>query len=88
MNISGIGVLKHSPNPDNAIKFIEFLLTHKAQEHMVNNTFEYPIIESVDPPSLITEMGGSFKQDNITNVSSYGKWQIDAFKIMQEAGWN
>ena len=55
---------------------------------MVNNTFEYPMIESVDPPSLITKMGGSFKQDNITNVSSYGKWQRDAFKIMQEAGWN
>ena len=88
MNISGIGVLKHSPNPVNAIKFIEFLLTNKAQEHMVNNTFEYPMIESVDPPSLITKMGGSFKQDNITNVSSYGKWQRDAFKIMQEAGWN
>ena len=88
MNISGIGVLKHSPNPGNAIKFIEFLLTHAAQEHMVNNTFEYPMIESVDPPSLITKMGGNFKQDNITNVSSYGKWQTDAFKIMQEAGWN
>ena len=88
MNISGIGVLKHSPNPSNAIKFIEFLLTHKAQEHMVNNTFEYPMIESVDPPFLITKMGSSFKQDNITNVSSYGKWQRDAFKIMQEAGWN
>ena len=88
MNISGIGVLKHSPNPGNAIKFIEFLLTHGAQEHMVNNTFEYPMIESVDPPSLITKIGGGFKQDNITNVSSYGKWQTDAFKIMQEAGWN
>ena len=88
MNISGIGVLKHSPNPGHAIKFIEFLLTHKAQKHMVNNTFEYPMIESVDPPSLITKMGGNFKQDNITNVSSYGKWQTDAFKIMQEAGWN
>ena len=88
MNISGAGVLKHSPNPHNAVKLIEFLLSHKAQEHMVNNTFEYPIIESVAPPSLITKMGGNFKQDTTTNVSSYGKWQKDAFKIMQNAGWN
>jgi len=45
MNISGGGVLKHAPNKANAIKLLEFLLTKEAQEHIVNNTFEYPMIE-------------------------------------------
>ena len=88
MNISGIGVLKHSPNKDNALKFIEFLLTPEAQKHMVNNSYEYPMIETVKPSTLIEEMGLSFKQDNATKVSSYGKWQKLAFKLMKKAGWN
>ena len=88
MNISGIGVLKYSPNKDNAIKFIEFLLTPDAQKHIVSNSYEYPIIEGVKPSKLIEEMGLNFVQDDSTKVSSYGRWQKLAFKLMQEAGWN
>ena len=87
MNISGAGILKHSPNKENAIKFLEFLVTPEAQSHIVNNTFEYPIIQNVVPHPLIAKMG-EFKQDLITPVSSYGKWQKEAFKIMKESGWD
>ena len=37
INISGAGLLKHSPNKRNAIKLLEFL-SDKAQKHIVNNT--------------------------------------------------
>ena len=47
MNISGAGILKHAPNKDNAVKLLEFLVTPEAQKHIVNNTFEYPIIDGV-----------------------------------------
>ena len=87
MNISGGGVLKHAPNKDNAIKLLEFLLTKEAQEHIVNNTFEYPMIEGVQPSKLIAQFGLNFKQDLKTKVSKYGKNQTDALKIMTEAGW-
>lgn len=88
MNISGIGILKYSPNSKNAIELIKFLLTPEAQKHIVNNTYEYPIIESVKPSKYISQMGLDFKQDKITKVSSYGKWQKEAFKLMQSSGWN
>ncbi len=88
MNISGIGVLKYSPNVEYAIKFIEFLITPKAQRHIVNNTYEYPIRTDVKPSKLVTEMGLNFKQDNTTEVFTYGNWQKEAFKLMQESGWN
>ena len=87
MNISGGGVLKHAPNRDNAIKLLEFLLTKEAQEHIVNNTFEYPMIEGVEPNKLIAQFGLGFKQDLKTKVSKYGKNQADALKLMTEAGW-
>ena len=87
MNISGGGVLKHAPNKGNAIKLLEFLLTKEAQEHIVNNTFEYPMIEGVKPNKLIAQFGLDFKQDLKTKVLKYGKNQAEALKIMMEAGW-
>jgi len=87
MNISGGGVLKHAPNKSNAIKLLEFLLTKEAQQHIVNNTFEYPIIDGAEPNKLIAQFGLNFKQDLKTKVSKYGKNQVNALKIMTEAGW-
>jgi len=87
MNISGGGVLKYSPNKANAIKLLEFLLTKEAQQHIVNNTFEYPMIDGVEPNKLIAQFGLGFKQDLKTKVSKYGKNQAEALKIMTEAGW-
>ena len=87
MNISGGGVLKYAPNKANAIKLLEFLLTKEAQQHIVNNTFEYPMIDGVEPNKLIAQFGLGFKQDLKTKVSKYGKNQAAALKIMTEAGW-
>ena len=87
MNISGAGVLTHAPNRDNAIQLVEFLLTKEAQEHIVNNTFEYPMIENVKPHNLVAQMGLGFKQDLKTKVSSYGAKQASALEVMLAAGW-
>ena len=46
------------------------------------------MIDSVEPSTIIIQMGINFKQDNQTNVSSYGKWQKEAFKLMKDANWN
>ena len=88
MNISGGGILKYAPNKANAVKLLEFLLTAEAQEHIVNNTFEYPMIDGVEPNKLIAQFGLDFKQDLKTKVSSYGELQAKALKIMTRAGWN
>jgi iron(III) transport system substrate-binding protein len=87
MNISGAGILKYSPNKKNAIKLLEFLLTEDSQTHIINNTFEYPIIKGVNPNKLIAQFSTNFKQDLNTNVSIYSKRQAEALKIMTEAGW-
>ena len=49
VNIAGIGLLKSSKNKDAALKFVEFLLSHKAQQYFTNDVFEYPAIEGVTP---------------------------------------
>ena len=87
MNISGGGVLKNAPNKANAIKLLEFLLTKEAQTHIVNNTFEYPMIDGVDPHPLVKQMGLGFKQDLNTKVVNYEKNQAIALEIMLSAKW-
>ena len=87
MNISGAGILKYAPNKQNAIKLLEFLLTKDSQTHIINNTFEYPIIKGVEPNKLIAQFGTNFKQDLNINVSVYSKRQPEALKIMTESGW-
>ena len=87
MNISGAGLVKGAPNKANAIKLVEFLLSTEAQEHIVNNTFEYSMISDVSPHPLVVNMGLDFKQDLKTKVSNYGKKQADALEVMTGAGW-
>ena len=86
INVSGAGILKNSPNPDNAVKFIEFLLSAEAQNHIVNNTYEYPMHSDVEPSALIAQFGTGFKEDQ-TAVANYGKFNPDAVKLMDRAGW-
>ena len=85
INISGGGILKHSPNRENAEKFLEFLLSKEAQNHIVNNTFEYPVLGSVKPHPLI-ENFGEFKMDQ-TSVADFGKYNPDAVKLMDRVNW-
>jgi iron(III) transport system substrate-binding protein len=87
MNISGAGLVKGAPNKTNAIKLVEFLLSKEAQNHIVNNTFEYPMITGVSPHPLVVNMGLDFKQDLKTKVVNYGKKQADALEVMTGAGW-
>ena len=68
INVSGGGVLKYSPNRENAEKFLEFLLSREAQNHIVNNTFEYPVLNTVRPHPLI-ENFGEFKMDKTSVVA-------------------
>ena len=85
INVSGGGVLKYSPNRENAEKFLEFLLSREAQNHIVNNTFEYPVLSTVRPHPLI-ENFGEFKMDK-TSVADFGKYNPDAVKLMDRVNW-
>ena len=86
INISGLGVLKNAKNIDNANKFIEFLLSREMQSSMVNNSFEYPVLSDVLPHSHIASSGLDFLENKI-QVSEYGRFNSEAIKLMDRAGW-
>ena len=86
VNISGVGILKNAPNPSNAEKFIEFLLTDKVQKHIIDNTYEYSIKSNIAPNKIIANFGLNFKTDE-THASDFGKYNPEAVRLMDRAGW-
>lgn len=65
--VSGVGILKSSANEANARKFIEFLLSPDAQQYFTEETFEYPLIESVEISPNLTPL--SVLQESAANIS-------------------
>tara|TARA_B100000683_G_scaffold103796_1_gene102551 strand:+ start:181 stop:1212 length:1032 start_codon:yes stop_codon:yes gene_type:complete len=86
INISGVGILKNAPNPSNAEKLIEYLLTDKIQKHIVENTYEYSIKRNIMPSKIIAKFGTNFKTDE-TYASEFGKFNAEAVRLMDRAGW-
>ena len=85
VNISGAGLLQNAPNKENAIAFLEYLASPEAQEFFALGNNEYPVVEGT-PVNPIVKGFGDFKDDT-TNVSSYGKNNAAAVKIMDLSGW-
>ncbi|MEO1173111.1 MAG: extracellular solute-binding protein, partial [Myxococcota bacterium] len=85
VNISGAGVLKHSPNRKNAIRFLEYLTEARAQSLFVAGNNEYPVVSTATVPKTLKGFG-EFTEDTI-NASALGKNQADAVRIYDRAGW-
>jgi iron(III) transport system substrate-binding protein len=54
--VAGVGRIASGSNEDNALKFIDFLLSPVAQQYFASQTFEYPVIEGVQTHRLLTPL--------------------------------
>jgi iron(III) transport system substrate-binding protein len=48
--VAAAGILATSENTDAAQAFLKFLISTESQEYFANETFEYPVIDEVEPP--------------------------------------
>ena len=85
INISALGLIKSSPNKENAIKLIEYLTSEEAQGVYVNNSYEYPANSMVEP-SQIVKSWGEFKIDKL-NLNALGEFRPEALRIFDKTGW-
>ncbi|MCH2110527.1 MAG: Fe(3+) ABC transporter substrate-binding protein [Polyangiaceae bacterium] len=85
VNISGAGVLKHSPHRKNAILFLEYLTEARAQSLFVAANNEYPVVSTAELTETLKKMG-TFREDQV-NASDLGKNQAAAVRIYDRAGW-
>lgn len=86
VNVSGGAVARHAPNRANAVRFLEYLAGAQAQTYFADGNNEWPVVKDarVDNPALARL--GEFKAENVP-VSSIGKGQIAAQRILDRAGY-
>ena len=85
VNISGGGVARHSPNPDAARRFLEFLTMPTAQQLYGEVNFEYPVNPDVAPGGVLSSWG-DFKRDDLA-IERLAELAPDAQKIIDQVGW-
>lgn len=80
VNVSGAGISKFAKNEAEAVKFLEWLSSEKAQNTFVDEVMEYPANPKVKPNAKV-DAWGKFKP-NFINVSKAGELQAQAVKLM------
>ncbi|OFZ88991.1 MAG: Fe(3+) ABC transporter substrate-binding protein [Betaproteobacteria bacterium RBG_16_66_20] len=86
VNISGAGVMKHAPNRQAAVKFLEYLAGDEAQRYFADGNNEWPVVAGVKPDNPVLKLFGAFKQDAL-NVAVLGRNQPGAQKIYDRVAW-
>lgn len=85
LNISGVGLIKHSKNKEAALKLIEFLTGEAAQTLMSQENFEFPVNPKAQTPELLKSWG-EFKTQQI-DFATLGENNKKAVEIMNKVGW-
>ncbi|MBA1194407.1 extracellular solute-binding protein [Pseudomonas entomophila] len=85
VNLSGIGLTRHAPHPEAAIRLVEWMTGAQAQKLFADINQEFPANPKVEPSAEVAAWG-TFKADDIP-VEVAGKRQAEAIKLMDRAGW-
>lgn len=56
VNVSGVGILSSSKNTSAAQRFIEYLLSPAGQAYFVSETYEYPLVDGVQPDARLPKL--------------------------------
>lgn len=86
INVSGAGVLKHAPNREAAIQFLEYLASNEAQAYFADGNNEWPVVASVKVVNPALSTLGSFKADSLP-IGELSKTTALAQKVFDRAGW-
>lgn len=84
VNLSGAGVLTTAPNRDNAIAFLEYLVSDEAQRALADGNNEYPVVPSVQIAGPMADHA-DFRASEV-NASVYGTNAALAVTIWDRAG--
>ncbi len=84
VNTAGIGILASAENADSAETFVDFLTSEDAQSYFVERTFEYPLIEGIEPYGELVPLAEIESPD--VDLSDLGGTLEPALGLMAEVG--
>lgn len=83
VNVTGAGIMKSAAKDADALEFVQFLLSEEAQKYFVTETFEYPLISSVESPAGLPELQSLLNPDlDLADLSSLAQTQ----ELLQKYG--
>jgi iron(III) transport system substrate-binding protein len=85
VNLSGAGVAKYAPNRENAVKFLEYLVSEQAQRYFADGNDEYPVVTSLKGNAAVQKLG-AFKADDV-DLSAVATKLPAALEIFNQVGW-
>lgn len=86
VNVSGMAMAKHAPNPEAALKLMEFLSSSEAQNIYAESNSEYPVRPGVHG-SALSQSWGPFKADELP-LTEIAKYRIRALEMVYETGFD
>ena len=84
-NVSGAGVLRNAPNRENAIAFLEFMVSPEAQRIYAQVNHEYPVVQGVEISEILGQYGEP--EFDIAPLKKLGAYTRLAAQIADEEGW-
>ena len=84
VNISGAALAKNAPNRDNAVKLIEFLASHEAQQIYAKQNYEYPVEPGLEPSEDVKAFG-TLKSDTLP-LADIAKFRKQASEMVDRVG--
>ncbi len=85
INISGAGVTRHAPRPEQGRALIEWLASDAAQAEFAERNVEFPANPAIEARGLVRDWG-AFRADD-TSLKIAGQRQAEATRLMDRAGY-
>ena len=84
-NLSGAALAAHSPNRENAIRFLEFLTGPESQAIFATETNEFPTTTEAELPEDVARYMD--QPADPLPLAAYGARRAEAQRIFEQAGW-
>jgi iron(III) transport system substrate-binding protein len=81
--VAGAGILDTAENPEAAQSFIEFALSEEAQQYFADETYEYPLVDGVEPSEDLVPLSEIQSPD--VDLSNLDDLQ-GTLELLQETG--
>jgi iron(III) transport system substrate-binding protein len=86
VNVSGAGVAKNAPNRENAVKFLEYLVSPAAQKIYAEANFEYPVRQGATVHPIIADLG-KLNVDPVL-LADIARHRVAASRLIDKVGFD
>ena len=88
MNIAGGAVARHAKHPENALKFLKYLVSAQAQTYFADGNNEWPVVKGLklNNPALQAMGGDNFKSEQLP-VNVVGMNQVKVQQMLDRVGF-